>query len=609
VSAFGGERRDPGEEESVWSRHWGLIRILIAAGFSFACFGLLLYVWITFGGPIPLAPKSYRFTADFPEAITLQKESDVRVGGVSVGKVKAVALAPSGNATQATIELKPDFAPVSSDARAILRTKTLLGETYVELTTGTAPAAQDTSTAAAGYADSLVGDNAASPIPEDGHLADNGLADASIEVDSQYAPVPSDTRAILRQKTLLGETYVELTPGSAEGPKLAEDGTLPAAQVAESVQLVEIYRTFDAKTRAAFQTWMQGAAEGVAGRGADLSAAIANLEPFATDANRVLRVLDTQSVATSQLVRNTGVVFNAISERRGQLRGLIQNANTVFSTTAARNQDLADTFRVLPTFLDESQKTLDRVDTFAKSTDPLVRQLRPAARQLSPVLQYTGRLAPYLRTFFNGLKPLSDRSPSGLGALRGLLGNDLPPLLAALDPFTNQLQPILDALPPYKHEITAFLGNATAATQASNRTAESGFQPAHYLRTINPLAPETLAAFPTGRLNSNRSNPYTAGGGYNKVGSGGLESFHSCTGGLNAKLDPTTPSNPDFQALVGGDPTAAKSLFDRIKQFAFDDQPDTSTVPEVPCRQQAPFTSIGQIPEVTDYWHIYQRNP
>ena len=87
------------------------------------------------------------------------------------------------------------------------------------------------------------------------------------------------------------------------------------------MQLDEIFRTFDERTRLAFQTWMQQAAIATAGRGADLSAAIANLEPFAADANRVLRVLDSQENAVKALVNNTGVVFEALSERRGQFRG------------------------------------------------------------------------------------------------------------------------------------------------------------------------------------------------------------------------------------------------------------------------------------------------
>src|SRR3954453_18640310 len=116
-------------------------RIAIAAGFALSCFGLLLFLWLSFGGPIPLKAKGYRFQVAFPEAAQLGLEADVRVAGVSVGKVVAKDLDPRGNRTIATIEVKRRFAPIRSDARAILRQKTLLGETYVELTPGTRRAA------------------------------------------------------------------------------------------------------------------------------------------------------------------------------------------------------------------------------------------------------------------------------------------------------------------------------------------------------------------------------------------------------------------------------------------------------------------------------------
>ena len=51
-----------------------------------------------------------------------------------------------------------------------------------------------------------------------------GLTQAVIQIDRQFAPRPADTRAILRQKTLLGETYVELSPGNPSGPKLPDGG-------------------------------------------------------------------------------------------------------------------------------------------------------------------------------------------------------------------------------------------------------------------------------------------------------------------------------------------------------------------------------------------------
>jgi hypothetical protein len=60
------------------------------AGFALSCFGLLLFLWIAFGGNIPLKPKGYRFTASFSEATQLAQEADVRISGVPVGKVKTI---------------------------------------------------------------------------------------------------------------------------------------------------------------------------------------------------------------------------------------------------------------------------------------------------------------------------------------------------------------------------------------------------------------------------------------------------------------------------------------------------------------------------------------
>src|SRR3954470_13562271 len=113
------------------------LRIIAMVLFALSCFGLLLFLWLSFGGPIPLKPKGYEFKVAFPEATQLGLEADVRVAGVSVGKVRGKTIAPAPrNRTVATIEVDARYAPIARDARAILRQKTLLGETYVELTPG-----------------------------------------------------------------------------------------------------------------------------------------------------------------------------------------------------------------------------------------------------------------------------------------------------------------------------------------------------------------------------------------------------------------------------------------------------------------------------------------
>src|SRR6187431_3194819 len=110
-----------------------LSRVLVMVVFALSCFGLLLFLWLSFGGPIPLKPKGYRVQVAFPESTQLAEQADVRTAGVSIGKVRD----PRGNRTLATLQINRRYVPLKRDARATLRQKTLLGETYVEMTVGT----------------------------------------------------------------------------------------------------------------------------------------------------------------------------------------------------------------------------------------------------------------------------------------------------------------------------------------------------------------------------------------------------------------------------------------------------------------------------------------
>ena len=67
-------------------------RSLVAmAVFALSCFGLILFMWTSFGGSIPLAAKGYRYYADFNEATQLTSNADVRISGVTVGRKRIVS--------------------------------------------------------------------------------------------------------------------------------------------------------------------------------------------------------------------------------------------------------------------------------------------------------------------------------------------------------------------------------------------------------------------------------------------------------------------------------------------------------------------------------------
>ena len=62
-----------------------LARMIAMVVFALSCFGLLIFLWLSFGGPIPLKPQDYRLKVHVPEAATLANEADVRMSGITIG--------------------------------------------------------------------------------------------------------------------------------------------------------------------------------------------------------------------------------------------------------------------------------------------------------------------------------------------------------------------------------------------------------------------------------------------------------------------------------------------------------------------------------------------
>jgi len=455
--------------------------------FAGTCVGLLLFLWLSFGGTIPLQPQGYRFTAEFPDAVQLGTQADVRIAGVSVGKVLSVSA--------------------------------------------------DTHT---------------------------GLTRAVIQIDPRYAPRPADTRAILRQKSLLGETYVELSFGNPHGPMLPDGGRLPEGRVAPTVQLDQILSTLDPVTRRAFQVWMVQSGIALTARGQDFNDAFAQLYPFATNVDSVLTVLRNDRNATSVLVHDSGQVFSALAASPAHLQGLIRNADAVFAVTAQRQLELAQAVRAFPAFLIATRLTIARLQQFATATKPLVDQLRPAAVPLSQALAAIDKLAPVLRALMVDLGPLNAAARTGEPALESFL-NESVPLLKRLEPYLGGLVPVIDYINSYRRELAAFFANGTAASQATAQSFTST-RLAHYVRISAPVNPETLTAY-AARPYSNRSNPYLEPGGYDQL-LGGLPVFGSylCTNNPLPTIGPTIPGNLSsvlgavyFTANPGGPPCRAQA--------------------------------------------------
>jgi phospholipid/cholesterol/gamma-HCH transport system substrate-binding protein len=436
-------------------------RILAMAVFALSCFALVMFLWLAFGGPIPLRPEGYRVQVAFPEAATLAQEADVRISGVNVGKVKTKRLDERANRTIAELEL-----------------------------------------------------------------------------EEAYSPIPRNSRAILRQKTLLGETYVELSTGDKSSGILEDGQRLADVQVEPTVELDEIFSAFDEPTRRAFQQWMAGLTKASKGGAPqDLNDAFGNLAPFATDGARLLSVLDEQETAVEQLIRNTGRVFGAINEREGALRELIVNSNNTFEATASRDEALAETFAIFPTFLDESKATLARLEGFSRDTRPLVNDLKAPADDLGPTVRDLGDLAPDLENLFRDLPPLIRASRRSVPEMERVL-EEAEPLFERLHPFFQELNPILSYFNFHQATLAGFISNA-----APDLSGDFGGD--RYQVNVGIIESTSFTRH-TKRPNSERGNAYLSPNALQRaIALGGFESFDCApSGGEVRNAEDAEGANP-----------------------------------------------------------------
>ena len=403
-------------------------RIFAMVAFALSCFGILLFLWLEFGGPVPLKAEGYRVKVAFPEAVGLAEDVDVRSAGISIGTVRKVEVEESTHSALATLVL-----------------------------------------------------------------------------ESSYAPLPSDARAILRRKTLLGETFVELTPGSRDAPPVADGGRLRDSAVGETVELDEVLQTYDPRTRRAFQLWQQELARATDGRGEDLNNALGHLPELAESGGDLLGVLNEQEAAVQGLVRDTGEVYSALSQDEDQLANLVRGSHGVFRQTAEERVSLAEAFTIFPTFLAESKATLERLETFARDTRPLVRDLRPVSRELRPTLQAVRAFAPDLTHFFQGFDRQIRASRTALPALRETL-DETRPFFGALGPFLAELNPIIAWLELHQHLVADFLSYGASGLSDTTESAPPG-ETGHYLRQLGVTGLESIGIH-RNRLSSNRGNAY-----------------------------------------------------------------------------------------------------
>ncbi len=354
--------------------------------------------------------------------------------------------------------------------------------------------------------------------------------------------------------------------------------------------LDDILASLDPQVQRAFKTWQQSQAAALNGRGEQINANIAELEPFAESANKLVAILASQEGAVTAVVHNTGVLFDALTERSGQFRGFIVNGERTLHALSASSAQWANAFRLLPAFERGGTRTLREFDELVKVASPVLEESKAWERELTPLLEGVQAFTPDFNNLLTNLGPFTSASKKGLPAFESVL-RELTPLLSNVTPPLRNFEPFLKYTGEYVPELQALFANATAATQAHDKNNDLTGEPIqHYLRALNTVSPEGLAVY-NQRIGTNRANPYFKSGGLGLLGSGGLQVFSTgnCADSAPSLGVPAKEQTPLEKQLVE----------DRVVNEAGS---TTNSVGAPACTQQAPFDWEGvtsQFPQVT----------
>ncbi|NMO92273.1 MlaD family protein [Actinomycetospora sp. TBRC 11914] len=285
----------------------------------------------------------------------------------------------------------------------------------------------------------------------------------------ELAPLHQGVRATIKTKTLINETYVDITDG--DGPALPDGALVPMGTVTPPVDTDEVIRALPQSDRQALGGTLQSLDEVTAGNQSGISQTFGSLGEPTRYVPAALTALSRQEIALRQLSANTAKVLDALDTRQGQIADLVNDADTVTKVTAGSSDDLKAVIEKLAPTLSTAQDASGDLSRLGGALQPFADNLNQASGPLNDALaQLPGTskdlrgLLPALDTTLQKLPPTLQRVPDFAGHVQDVV----PPGLQ----FFGELNPILAYLKPCGPNVAPFFTNFADAivrsTQAPN---------------------------------------------------------------------------------------------------------------------------------------------
>src|SRR5438445_5870221 len=269
--------------------------------------------------------------------------------------------------------------------------------------------------------------------PDDG--ASQGGAQVVLEVEGSAAPLHRGTRATIRPKGLLGNPFVELTPGPRSAASIPSGGTLPLQDTASPVDLDQVMDLFDPQTRARIQTLTREGGAALANRGSDLNLFLQAMPGILQDTSvvtgkiaqqdqqlsdldvefdRIAQMMAAEDQAFRRDIANGASLLDVTAAHETQLKAELVYADRALGSLAAglkgHERDLNQMLRALPAVLDELQKLSDHSTTSLAILDPCMADIIQTLAEMRSATSYKDangnllRVHPYV---FSGTEPVN----------------------------------------------------------------------------------------------------------------------------------------------------------------------------------------------------------
>jgi ABC-type transporter Mla subunit MlaD len=270
--------------------------------------------------------------------------------------------------------------------------------------------------------------------------------------DARFTPFHADATCAVRPQSLIGEQYVDCTPGGAGAAPLQRISSgpgkgsylLPVTRTSSPVDSDIVQDISNEPVRESLAVIIDELGTGLAARGSDLNAVIHRANPALGDTDKVLKILDSQNHVLARLATDSDTVLAPLARERRQIAGFVTQANTTAVASAARARDISQTFKLFPSYLQQLR--------------PLMADLGTLADQGTPLMSELGKSATALGQQFANLTPFAAKARTSLIDL-GAAAQQSQPSLVATMPLAQRLNQLGTAGKPTAANLAKLLAS------------------------------------------------------------------------------------------------------------------------------------------------------